>query len=243
MNLLLAGLLVAAMVVGIRLNRRLKALKDSHAGFEIAVRELNMAAVRAEQGLSDLRAATDEATDMLSDRIEKGRALAAKLEKLVSAAPELPRAMLSERAPRPLQSVVPAAREGTTEDRLGKLLAMARSRLQAEGVIPDEQPIRASEPLVGRAPLPGRRATPSIDDYADRHAERVQWYEDMNGRQEGDPAKLAQALLTITSLDQPPRRFIALAAILDVAEQKAQTLQAQADAYRELSSSLTHDNA
>ena len=86
-------------------------------------------------------------------------------------------------------------------------------------------------------------ATPSIDDYADRHAERVQWYQDMNGQQEGDPAKLAQALLTITSLDQPPRRFIALAAILEVAEQKAQTLQAQADAFRELSSSLTHDNA
>ena len=86
-------------------------------------------------------------------------------------------------------------------------------------------------------------ATPSIDDYADRHADRVQWYQDMNGHQEGDPAKLAQALLTITSLNQPPRRFIALAAILEVAEQKAQTLQAQADAYRELSSSLTHDDA
>lgn len=86
-------------------------------------------------------------------------------------------------------------------------------------------------------------ATPSIDDYADRHAERVQWYQDMNGQQEGDPAKLAQALLTITSLEQPPSRFIALAAILEVAEQKAQTLQAQADAFRELSSSLTHDNA
>ena len=84
-------------------------------------------------------------------------------------------------------------------------------------------------------------ATASIDDYADRHAARVQWYEDMNGRQEGDPAKLAQALLTLTSLDRPPHRFIALAAILDVAEQKAQTLHAQADAFRELSSSLTHD--
>jgi len=84
-------------------------------------------------------------------------------------------------------------------------------------------------------------ATPSIDDYADRHAERVQWYQDMNGHQEGDPAKLAQALLTITSLQQPPSRFIALAAILELAEQKAQTLLAQADACRELSSSLTHD--
>jgi NAD(P)-dependent dehydrogenase (short-subunit alcohol dehydrogenase family) len=86
-------------------------------------------------------------------------------------------------------------------------------------------------------------ATPSIDDYADRHAERVQWYQDMNGHQEGDPAKLAQALLTITSLEQPPRRFIALAAILELAEQKAETLKSQADAFRVLSSSLTHDNS
>jgi hypothetical protein len=163
MNLLLAGLLVAAMVVGIRLNRRLTALRDSHAGFEIAVRELNMAAVRAEQGLADLRAATDEATDMLSDRIEKGRALAAKLEKLVSAAPEMPRAMAAERAPRPMPAVMPAMRETATEDRLGKLLAMARSRLQAEGMIGDERPEPAPEPLVGRAPLQGRRVA-SLDD-------------------------------------------------------------------------------
>ena len=74
MNLLLAGLLVAALVVGLRLNRRLKALRDSHDGFAKAVRELNAAAARAEQGLADLRAATDEATDDLADRIEKGRA-------------------------------------------------------------------------------------------------------------------------------------------------------------------------
>ena len=63
----------------------------------------------------------------------------------------------------------------------------------------------------------------------------------MNGHREGDPAKLAQALLTITSLQQPPRRFIALAAILELAEQKAETLKAQADAFRDLSSSLAHD--
>ena len=86
-------------------------------------------------------------------------------------------------------------------------------------------------------------ATPSIDDYADRHLERVQWYEDMNGRQEGDPAKLAQALLTIADQQPPPQRFIALAGILEIAQQKAKTLQDQADAYRDLSSSLAHDDA
>jgi NAD(P)-dependent dehydrogenase (short-subunit alcohol dehydrogenase family) len=86
-------------------------------------------------------------------------------------------------------------------------------------------------------------ATSSLPDYADRHAERVQWYQDMNGHQEGDPAKLAQALLTIADQQPPPRRFIALAAILEIAEQKAKTLQDQADAYRELSRSLAHDDA
>jgi hypothetical protein len=171
MNVLLAGLLVAAMAVGLRLNKRLKALRDSHEGFEAAVRELNVAAVRAEQGLADLRAATDEATDMLSDRIEKGRALATKLEKLVSAAPELPRAMGSERPhlrsqnTRSIPSVAPAARttEDAAEQRLGALLAMARSRLQAQEAAP-AQPAPSPEPLVGRAPLPGRRIAVTPDD-------------------------------------------------------------------------------
>ena len=83
MNALLATLLLAALMMGWRLNRRLKALRDSHDGFAAAVIDLNAAAARAEQGLADLRAATDEAVDMLGDRIEKGRALALKLERLV----------------------------------------------------------------------------------------------------------------------------------------------------------------
>jgi NAD(P)-dependent dehydrogenase (short-subunit alcohol dehydrogenase family) len=86
-------------------------------------------------------------------------------------------------------------------------------------------------------------ATPSIADYADRHAERVQWYESMNGRQAGDPAKLARALITIAGQEQPPRRFIAGADAIAIAEQKAKDLQAQIDAHRTLSSSLAHDDA
>lgn len=165
MNLLLAGLLIAAMIVGVRLNRRLKALRDSHDGFEAAVRELNLAAVRAEQGLADLRAATDEATDMLSDRIEKGRALAAKLEKLVAAAPELPRAAAQpERVSRAMPSVSPPARTASTEDRLASLLAMARQRLAAQEEDEAAPPAPRAEPLVGRAPLAGRRVAPSLDD-------------------------------------------------------------------------------
>jgi hypothetical protein len=81
LNLLLAGLLAAALMMGYRLNARLKALRDSHEGFAKAVADLDAAAARAEQGLADLRAATDEATDALADRIEKARALTAKLDR------------------------------------------------------------------------------------------------------------------------------------------------------------------
>jgi NAD(P)-dependent dehydrogenase (short-subunit alcohol dehydrogenase family) len=86
-------------------------------------------------------------------------------------------------------------------------------------------------------------ATPSIPDYAQRHAERVQWYEDMNGQQEGDPVRLARALITIADQPQPPRRFIALAAIIDIAEQKAKDLHEQANAFRDLSISVARDDA
>ena len=73
-------------------------------------------------------------------------------------------------------------------------------------------------------------AQPSIVDYADRHAERVQWYEAMNGQQAGDPAKLAQALVTIVGKQPTPRRFIAGADAIAVAEQKVQELQEQINA-------------
>jgi NAD(P)-dependent dehydrogenase (short-subunit alcohol dehydrogenase family) len=84
-------------------------------------------------------------------------------------------------------------------------------------------------------------ATPSIPDYADRHAQQEQWYASMNGKQAGDPAKLARALITIAGMDQPPLRFIAGADALGIAEQKAKTLQEQADAFRALSTSLDLD--
>ena len=86
-------------------------------------------------------------------------------------------------------------------------------------------------------------ATPAIAEYADRHAARVQWYADMNGRQVGDPAKLARALVTIAGQEQPPRRFIAGADALAIAEQKVRNLQEQLDAYRELSTALALDTA
>jgi NAD(P)-dependent dehydrogenase (short-subunit alcohol dehydrogenase family) len=90
-------------------------------------------------------------------------------------------------------------------------------------------------------------AEPSIADYAERHAARREWYEAQNGQQSGDPDKLAQALLTIVGLQSPPRRFIAGADAIAIAEQKVQDLQQQINAHRDLSTSMaleerTHDH-
>ena len=83
----------------------------------------------------------------------------------------------------------------------------------------------------------------TIEDYNERRAKQMEFWKGYNGQQSGDPAKLAQALITISSQKKPPRRFIAGADAVATAEQVAATLQQQTDAYRELSSSLAYDDA
>ncbi|MFL5980240.1 MAG: short-chain dehydrogenase/reductase, partial [Gaiellaceae bacterium] len=78
----------------------------------------------------------------------------------------------------------------------------------------------------------------SIDDYAARRAENRAWWESMNGKQEGDPAKLAAALVQIVDQDNPPVRWVAGADAVAAVEQKARDLLAQVDAYRDISTSL-----
>jgi NAD(P)-dependent dehydrogenase (short-subunit alcohol dehydrogenase family) len=84
---------------------------------------------------------------------------------------------------------------------------------------------------------------PTIEDYAERTRQTVAAWKGMNGLQGGDPAKLARALVQLAGQDEPPLRWVAGADAVATIEQKAKTLLAQADAYRELSSSLAHDHA
>ncbi|HEX6370860.1 MAG TPA: SDR family oxidoreductase [Longimicrobium sp.] len=83
---------------------------------------------------------------------------------------------------------------------------------------------------------------PSIDDYAEKTRQTVTAWKGMSGRQGGDPAKLARALVKLAGLDEPPVRWAAGADVLGALEQKGRDLLAQADAYRELSSSLGYDD-
>ena len=80
----------------------------------------------------------------------------------------------------------------------------------------------------------------SIDDYAERTKATIAGWRSMNGKQGGDPAKLAAALVTIAGLEEKPLRWMAGADSVASAESKAKELLAQADAHRDLSTNLDH---
>ena len=86
-------------------------------------------------------------------------------------------------------------------------------------------------------------AEPAIEAYDERRAKQLEFWRSQNGQQSGDPAKLAQALITLTSQKDLPRRFIAGADAIGTAEQKVALLQQQINAYRELSTSLAYEDA
>ena len=133
--------------------------------------------------------------------------------------------------------------------------AYAASKFGVEGFMealaPEEAPFGIRTMLVDPgffrtellSPQSTQFARPSIPDYADRTKQTIEAWQGMHGKQGGDPAKLADALVQLAALTGPPARFPAGVDALAAFEQKAADLLAQADAHRQLSSSLAHDDA
>ena len=120
-----------------------------------------------------------------------------------------------------------------------------------EGLAPEVAPFGIKTMLVEPgffrtellSPQSTQYAEPSIEDYAEHTTATVEAWKGMDGKQGGDPAKLAHALVELAALEEPPARFAAGADAVATFEQKARELLAQADAHRELSTSLGHDGA
>ncbi len=119
-------LLVAALGYGVRLEKKLTALRAGQQAFATAVTELNAAAGRAEAALGSLRASGHE-TDLLHDRIVKAREVKAQLEVLIARGGESPRAAAQE-TPRPVLVTAPAA--VTAEDERALRMAALAERIQ-----------------------------------------------------------------------------------------------------------------
>jgi NAD(P)-dependent dehydrogenase (short-subunit alcohol dehydrogenase family) len=82
----------------------------------------------------------------------------------------------------------------------------------------------------------------SIDDYAARNPQFRAFFTEKNGKQEGDPAKLAKALITIVNQEEPPIRWIAGSDAIAGAELKVVELEQQINAYLALSTSLAYED-
>ena len=120
-----------------------------------------------------------------------------------------------------------------------------------ESLAPEVASLRHPHDGGGARVLPHRPADPGIHQLRRVHDRRLHRAHaaDRRGLERherppgGDPAKLAAALIDLATSDEPPLRWVAGADAVAGVEQKAKDLQAQVDAHRDLSSSLSHDTA
>jgi len=126
MDAVLMLLLVAAVGYGIKLERKLAALRAGQLAFAQAVTELNAAAGRAENALATLRASGQE-TDLLHDRIIKAREVKAQLETLIARAPAVAPVRVVEDEPvrRAPAAAAPAMTATEDEERAERMAALA----------------------------------------------------------------------------------------------------------------------
>ena len=165
LNLILGLLLSCALVLGLRLERRLRGLRQSHTDFAKAVGELDQAAARTESSLAALRAGTEESKDELVSRIDQARIACQRLEKLSADAERLanqPLALSHALAPPPARPVERAAASPLTPSPLVQAplgaSAFARPEPESPRSVP---PIQIRPALVAAAP---RSRAKMIDD-------------------------------------------------------------------------------
>ncbi|HEY8974957.1 MAG TPA: oxidoreductase [Burkholderiaceae bacterium] len=73
-----------------------------------------------------------------------------------------------------------------------------------------------------------------VADYDARRAEMRASFEQRNGKQAGDPVRLAQAIVTLSKEAAPPMRFAAGAMAVSALDAKVASLKAELDRWREL---------
>lgn len=89
LDLGLAGLLVATIVLAVRLHRKLEGLKGGHDELRVLVEGLNEATRRAQAGIIELRMAAEASSARLGNQIEAARKASDELSLLVASANNL----------------------------------------------------------------------------------------------------------------------------------------------------------
>jgi NAD(P)-dependent dehydrogenase (short-subunit alcohol dehydrogenase family) len=74
-----------------------------------------------------------------------------------------------------------------------------------------------------------------IDDYAETTGKFLEWSQQMDGKQPGDPEKAAQAIIRVVESDEPPLRLVLGEDAVNAIEQKLQSVKAELDKWRSVS--------
>jgi NAD(P)-dependent dehydrogenase (short-subunit alcohol dehydrogenase family) len=86
-----------------------------------------------------------------------------------------------------------------------------------------------------------RFGSPSVADYDSRRAAMENGFAERNGKQAGDPAKLAQVLLELASHPAPPMRFLAGSTAFEAGRMKLASTLAAVEKWETLSRSTDGD--
>jgi NAD(P)-dependent dehydrogenase (short-subunit alcohol dehydrogenase family) len=90
-------------------------------------------------------------------------------------------------------------------------------------------------------PTSVRYGSEPIADYAEASAALKAFYDGRSRNQAGDPARLGQALVVLASTPEPPVRWAAGTDAIGMVQGKIDSLQAELDAWRDLSASTDGD--
>jgi NAD(P)-dependent dehydrogenase (short-subunit alcohol dehydrogenase family) len=88
------------------------------------------------------------------------------------------------------------------------------------------------------APRSLRISSAPIHDYDDRRAQVRSTFENRDGRQPGDPVKLASAIIRLANEEHPPLRFLGGSFACTTADAKLKDTRTEFDRWRDLSKSL-----
>jgi hypothetical protein len=166
LNIFLAVLLLAALAMGWRLERKLRGVRDSQSMFIKAVKDLDTATGRAHAGLAELRAATDEAIDLLGGRIVRAKEAADRLDRSLVDAEGLiarrPETVAAAPAARPTAEPRGIRDDAVSPTNLRGLLELAE-RAQA-AIAAQARPVQ-TRPSLAQRPVQATRPRPmTVDD-------------------------------------------------------------------------------
>lgn len=120
------------------------------------------------------------------------------------------------------------------------------SEALAKEVAPLGIKVTIVEPGAFRTDFNGRSLSvpeQQIDDYAQTTGQFLEWLQQMDGQQPGDPEKAAQAMIQAVESDSPPLRLALGEDAVTTIEQKLQSMKAELDQWREISLATAFEGA